>query len=297
MKKFPSIIGVLSPGQFGDTICSLVAARYIKKVFPDSYSVAVLDPKTRELAPLLINNSYIDKIYINEKEEGYTEKEKQWASTFDFNLPIFGHYVPPNWSKTMSWVESNFRLRFQFQAAHSSLSASGWDTLTEDEKKPKLEQWFKVERFDEKVVVVSPFVGYSLDDEMTRTRSPSLDWWESVVEMLLKVGFTVVQIGTKNFPPICDCPNFYDYRNFSLFESVRLTLGADLFIGACGGMSFIINAYGQKSICPYTDWVKGAKLEVLLPVNYKNRLIPLFGETGINSISLETVREAVLRDV
>ena len=202
MKKFPSIISVISPGQFGDSVCSLPAAHYIKKIFPNSYSVAVLDPKTKELAPLLINHPDIDRIYINEKEEGYTEKEKQWVSTFDFNLPLLGHYVPPSWNKTMSWVESNFRLRFQFQATGSPLSARGWDTLTEDEKKPKLEPWFKVEHFDEKLIVIAPFVGYNLNDEMTRTRSPSLDWWFLVVEMLINMGFTVVQIGTKNYPPI-----------------------------------------------------------------------------------------------
>lgn len=290
--RSPSIIGILPPQQIGDCVCSLPAAHYIKKVFPNSYSVVALDPRTRELAPLLINYPDIDRIHINQKEGGYTEVEKKWVSTFDFNLPLFGHYVPESWAKTMSWREANFRLRFQFQPAGSLLSGNGWNDLTEEEKKPKLEQWFKVERFD-KLIVLAPFVGYDLTNEMTRTRSPSLDWWKLVVEMLLQMGFTIAQIGTTNFPLVYDHPSFYDKRSLSLLESVKVALGADLFIGACGGMSFLINAYGHKTICPYTDWVKNATPEALLPVNYKDRMIPIFGSDGINSISLEKIREAV----
>ena len=290
--RSPSIIGGLSPSLIGDCICSLTAARYIKKVFPNSYSVATLDPRTRELAPLLLNHSDIDRIYITQKEDGYTESEKQWVSTFDLNLPLVGHYVPEDWVKTISPRETNFRIRFQFQHIGSLLSPEGWNKLTEDEKKPKLEQWFKLERFD-KLIVLAPFVGYNLDAETTKIRSPSLDWWKVVVEMLFQMGFTVAQIGTLNFPLVYNHPNFYDKRDLSLLESVRLALGADLFIGACGGMSFVINAYGQKSICPYTDWIKNATPEALLPINYKDRMIPIFGSDGINSISLEAMCQAV----
>ena len=290
--KSPTLIGVIAPGQIGDCVCSLTAARYIKKVFPDSYSVAVLDPRSKELAPLLINHSDIDRIYISQKENGYTESEKQWVSTFDFNFPLVGHYVPESWTKQMSPRETNFKIRFQFQPVKSPLFGSGWSNLTEDEKKPKLEQWFKVDRFD-KLIVLAPFVGYDLNAETTKIRAPSLDWWKLVVEMLLQMDFTIAQIGTLNFPLVYNHANFYDKRNLSLWESVKLALGADLFIGACGGMSFVINAYGQKSVCPYTDWIKGATSEALLPVNYKNRMIPIFGENGINSITLEAMRQAV----
>ena len=58
-------------------------------------------------------------------------------------------------------------------------------------------------------------------------------------------------------------------------------------------MSFIINAYGQKTICPYTDWVKDALPENLLPINCKDRMVPVFGKDNINSISLEEMRQAV----
>lgn len=292
MKK-PTLIGTISPHQIGDSICSLVAARYIKKVFPNSYSVAVLDPRSKELAPLLLNCPDIDRIYINQKEGGYTETERKWASTFDFNLPLFGHFVPTGWSKTMSWMESNFRVRFQFQPAGSPLSGKDWDSLTEDEKKPKLEQWFEIERFDKPLIVISPFVGYSSDDKNTQIRNPSLEWWQSIVKMLLGMDFIIAQVGMPNSRLIYEHENFIDKRYLSLLESTRLSIGADLFIGACGGMSFIVNAYGQKTICPYTNWVKNASPNTLLPVNYKDRMIPIFGENDINSISLETMREAV----
>lgn len=292
--RFPSVIGVLSPTQMGDCICSLPAARYIKKIFPNSYSVAVLDPRSKELAPLLINHPDIDRIYINEKEEGYTEKEKQWVSTFNCNLHLFGHYVPEIWTKIMSPREANFRLRFQFQPINSPFQGNGWNYLTEEEKIPKLEPWFNIERCN-KLIVLSPFVGYYFDNEIVQTRSPSLEWWKLVVEMLLKMGFCVAQIGIKNFPLIYDHHNFYDKRNLSLLESIKLALGADLFIGACGGMSFIINAYGQKSICPYTDWIKDATPEALLPVNSKNKLVPLFSKDNINNISLEDVEKSITK--
>lgn len=294
--KSPTLIGAVSPTQAGDCVCSLVAARYIKKVFPNSYSVAVLDPRTRELSPLLINQPDIDRIYITQKQEGYTEEEKEWASIFDYNLPLFGHYVPPIWSKTISWVEANFRLRFQFEPRNSPLSGDSWNSLTEDEKSPKLKPWFEIERFD-KLVVLAPFVGYNLTDEVTRIRSPSLDWWKLIVKMLLKMGFTIAQIGMPNSPLICNDSNFHDKRNLSLLESVKLALGSDLFIGACGGMSFIINAYGHKTICTYTNWIKNAKPEILLPVNYKNKMISIYGKDNINSISLDEMNNAICQQL
>lgn len=299
--RSPSIIGILSPTQIGDSVCSLTAARYIKKIFPDSYSVATLDPRTRELAPLLLNHPDIDRIYITQKEEGYTEMEEKWASTFDFNLPLFGHYVPDDWGKTISPREANFRLRFQYQPRDSSLSGDGWNTLTEEEKKPKLERWFNIERHN-KLVVIAPFVGYNLNDEITRMRSPSVEWWKPVVEMLFEMGFTIAQIGLSKSPLIHNYPTAYntkfsDKRDLSLLESVKLALSSDLFIGACGGMSMIINAYGHKSICPYTNWKKTAISEALLPINWKDQLIPLYGQNGVNSITLENVHQAVCRQL
>lgn len=294
--KGPTIIGVISPTQIGDAVCSLPAARYIKKVFPNSYSVAVLDTRSKELAPLLLNHPDIDKIYITQQEGGYTQMEARWVSTFDCNLHLFGHFVPDNWIKTITPRETNFRLRFQFQPPNSPLSGNGWNFLTEDEKKPKLMQWFDIGRFD-KLIVISPFVGYHPNDKTTQIRNPSLDWWKSIVEMLLQMGFIVAQVGIPNSQLVYDHENFIDKTYLSLLESVKLSLGADLFIGACGGMSFVINAYGHKTICPYTDWIKNAVPEALLPVNYKNKMIPIFGADGINSISIESVRQAVCQQL
>lgn len=294
--KSPTIISCVAPTQIGDLVCSLPAARYIKIKFPNSYSVAVLDPRTKELAPLLINHPDIDRIYISQKEEGYTDKEKEWVGTFDFNLPLFGHYVPDEWGNTISPREANFRLRFQFEPNGSPLYSDGWNTLTEDEKKPRLEPWFNFERFD-KTIVVAPFVGYNLSDDTTRSRCPSVEWWGKVVEMLINLGFTVVQVGMPKSPLICNesnryNPKFIDKRNLPLIDSVKIALGAELFIGACGGMSMIVNAYGQRSICPYTNWKKTAISEALLPVNWKNQLIPIYNE-NINAITLEEVYKAV----
>lgn len=291
--KSPTIIGVTSPTQAGDSICSLVVATYIKKVFPNSYSVAVLDSRTKELAPLLINQPDIDRIYINKKEEGYTEKEKQWASTFDYNLPLFGHYVPETWSTTMNWVERNFRIRFQFERPDSKLSVNGWNSLTEEEKKPKLDAWFDICRYN-KTIIISPFVGYNLSDETTKKRSPSMEWWVNVVEMITKMGFNVVQIGLPN-SPLIKHDKISDKRGLSLLESVKLALGADIFFGACGGMQFIVNSYGHKTICPFTNWIKDAKPEILLPVNYKNNMIPIYSKDNINLISLDEVEKAILQ--
>jgi ADP-heptose:LPS heptosyltransferase len=292
--RSPTIISCISHTQLGDSVCSLPVAGYIKKIFPNSYSVAVLDPRTKELAPLLINHPDIDRIYISHKAGGYTEEENQWVATFDFNLPLFGHYVPSNWIKTMSWVESNFRLRFQFEAISSPFSSNAWSSLTEDERKPKLKPWFDIGRY-EKFIVICPFVGYNLSDETTRKRSPSLEWWGAVVKMILKMGFKVIQIGIPSHPVVYNDINFYDRRDISLLESVKLALGADLFLGACGGVSVVINAYGQKTICPFTNWIKEAKLENLLPVNYKNNMIPILGKDDINIISLDEVERAILQ--
>ena len=60
-------------------------------------------------------------------------------------------------------------------------------------------------------------------------------------------------------------------------------------------MQFIVNSYGHKTICPFTNWVKDASPEVLLPVNYKGNMIPLYSKDNVNLVTLDEVEKAILQ--
>lgn len=280
------IIGGLRPSLFGDVIASLPFLTYLEKIYPGSYKAAYIDKKCAQIIPFLINHPLIDKIYISEEKDRVSLKDNSYFETFNMVFEPYGHVVPEGWWNFKKIVEQSFCLNFL--RGHGYINPSEWNQLSSEEQKPKLYQWFDVEK-NNKFIALWPFTGYANNDLSIDKRSPNMFWWRKLANLLKDQGFEVLQYGHPNSPLLWD--GVIDRRKLSLFDAVKETLGCDCHIGTDSGSSWILGAYGMKQILLYTNYKENhyQNFDAFLPINLENNLKSLFDLHNINNINQEEI--------
>lgn len=284
-----SIIGHLRPSLIGDLICSLPFAVYLEKCYPGSKKIALLDTKCQQLSPLLINAPFVDGVKITELPDKISPADEEYFKRFDMAFEPFAPITEENWYNKMDVREQTFKM--SWLRGHGRINPNEWEKLTKEERLPRLTQWFSVDKQD-KYVAIWANSGYS-SDPANQKRNPSKQYWEELVDRLIKEGYKVAQLGTKDHELISD--KVLDLRHLSLFEAVRFSLGSLASIGTDSGSMHCIGAYGMRQIILMTYWRSGHQTNptALAPVNWKNRAINLFHPTDINKISVDRVVESI----
>jgi len=285
-----NIANCLRPSLLGDIVVSIPFLTYLEKLYPQSYKMVFIDRKCQSIAPLLINHPLIDKIYVSEVADQLTQNEENYFKKFNLVFEPFPQIYFGNWWNEMNFIEATFRLNCLRN--HGYVDPNQWHILTDDERFPRLYQWFDVPR-QNKTIAIWTNAGYNTKKDLTsQQRSPNVAFWERLVINLNKIGYTINQYGTPNVEKIESTQN---RLGLSLFEAVKESLGCDLVIGADSGSQHILGAYGHPQIILYTNWRHDhiKNFESMCPVNYNNNLIKIFGLNGINNINIEKVLDAV----
>ena len=157
------------------------------------------------------------------------------------------------------------------------------EVLTEDELRPQLYQWFDAD-FDaieknegytkvrtnsglipEKSVVIWPFSGYG----HWPARSPSSNWWNTVVNTLIDNNFMVFHCGWIDEPHLSNLEGYVRCVNLSFFEQIKISLATKLAIGADSGSMWTLGAYSFPAIHLMTNWRDGhtQNFSAMNPVN------------------------------
>jgi len=288
------IANCLRPSRFGDTVASLPFLRYLDKKYPNSYKSVSIDPMCHQIAPFLLNHPFIDNIHILGKPDQITNGDIDFFSKFSL---VYHPYIPTTnqfWYNNWSLHEELFRMNLEISSGR--INPDEYSTLTEEEKSPRLEQWFPIERKGN-TIAIFPFSGYANQDATTDQRSPSIYWWRGLImKHLLPSGYKIIQYGhPKSFNLQVYFPEIVSRLNLSLFEMIRDSLGCDLAITTDSGAGHILSAYGMRHIVLYTNWRENHKsnLTALLPINYKKNLTNLFCKGNINNTSHEEVMNAI----
>lgn len=292
MNKNFKIFGCTRNSMLGDIIVSLPFLNYLEKVYPNSYKCAYIDKKCGQIAPFLINHSLIDKIQVSDESDKITQKDIDFINGFDLKFhPFPQHPGEHDWFNKRNIIEETFRMNFLIGQGY--INPNEYEKLTEEEKKPRLYQWFNTKR-ENKTIALWCESGYANQDETINQRSPSFEFWSKLVDILVK-DYKVIQLGHPN-SKLLENKKIIDLRNLSLFDAVKISLGCDLVIGTDSGSQWIIGAYGHPQICLYTNYKKDhiQNKKAFLPVNYKNNLVDIYGKDGnINNIEVEEVLEKV----
>lgn len=288
-KQF-SIIGGCRNSMLGDIIASLSFLNLLEKRFPNSYKTAYIDCKCKSILPFLQFHNLIDNIVVSELSDKISEKDAEIFKHYDLKFHPFPplannqYYNYHNLADELTYM--------QIPSAHISRAEiiEIWGSMTELEKCPVLNQYFAAPKMYNTIALWA-YSGYSPDDPSTFKRSPCIEFYEKLVKEINKLGYNVLLYGHPNNPKIAGA----EYRDLSLFDSIKETLGCNLSITTDSGSSHLLNAYGAKNVTLFTNYLLNHQMNysAMLAKNWNNQLISLFGKDNINNIKLEDVINAI----
>jgi len=228
----------------GDALGVIPVLSHVEKLYPNSYKTFCLAAKSKHLAPLLIGQELIDKIFIFDGFEG-PESERDFALIKSADLYIHGNpqHSIWNWHNFYNFYEETFLL--------SGFSIEDYNALPEDRKLPKLVKWFRPEPRPSnhgKIIGIWGFANYG----GAGRRQPTQQYWTRLVEKLIGLGYGICQFGHFNDPKIYeDGPNFKRFNEIDFFHQIRMTLSTDLVLSTDSGSGLIFAAYDH----PQINWV------------------------------------------
>jgi len=233
-------------------------------------------------APLFYNHPLIDRIKITDKWGEFGEYDYELASKCDISTrdldndrkTLLNARPEDYWYNDHDIVEQMARMSGIYDIK---------EVLTEDELRPQLYQWFDTD-FDaieknegytkvrtnsglipEKSVVIWPFSGYG----HWPARSPSANWWNTVVNTLIDNNFIVFHCGWIEEPHLSNLDGYVRCVNLSFFEQIKVSLATKLAIGADSGSMWTLGAYSFPAIHLMTNWRDGhtQNFSAMNPVN------------------------------
>ena len=273
----------------GDTIMFLPTLNVLEKLFPNSYKIFPISQKTSHSAVFFLNHPLIDKIHILEKWEGLGENDIELAKKCDHYInPFPQHPACPGltvgvdnfWYNNFNCVQETMRM--------ASFSEKNLDFLSEKEKKPKLYQWFPVEKKD-KSIVIHARAGYNNDSR----RNPSTKYWRELTKKIQEKGYKIYHCGVENEEDIGE--DIIRITNLSLFDQIKFSLGCDLVLGTDSGFNWLVGAYGHPMISLLCSYMPNhnQNLLALAPENYSNNNINLLNTESCDKINQEEILEAI----
>jgi len=260
----------------GDSIMALPILTFVEKQFPNSYKYWQIAKKCSQAAPLYFNHPLIDKIVISDCNEGMGPKDLEIAKDCDI---VFN--VMPQHPLQQDWP--NYRNIYEETWVMAGLPMEYYNSLTAEERRPKLYKWFDVEKQPKKTIALWPCAGYGREN----TRNPSEGWYSGLIAMLCRIGYNVIQFGHPkdyNLKSIIDCMDkdieekFFVMNHLSFFEQIKMSLGCDLVIATDSGSSLVLGAYEIPQITLLTNH---------FPNHIQN--FEAFGPNNLNNINFISI--------
>lgn len=273
----------------------LPALNYLKQEFPNSYIIFPISKKTCQSAPLFINHSLIDKIIVLDTWESLEGDNLEIAKSCDIRINPFPQHPPcPGlivgidnfWWNHYNCCEETFRM--------AGLDIEGYKKMSPQMQKPRLEPWFPIEKLD-KTIAFWPIAAYGKEPK----RSPSLDWSQELIFLLLKMGYNVIRFGHPNEPKFnIEQPNscyFSDSRGLSFFEQIKLSLGCRLAINTDSGSGWVLGAYGHRQISLITNHAPNHYQNqfAFAPENYRGNNTIVFAENSCDNIDKDNILKII----
>ncbi len=284
----------VSYGVVGDLIMGLPLLTHFEKFYPGSYKTWVIEKKVAFMAPFFLNHPLIDKIHITEEWSGFGECDYMEAEMCDIKCTLDNWYHEPvDWYNYRSCVDETAKIA-GFPYLH----------LSPLEKYPKLYRWFDVgnreaissyskKNVDTETVenIVAIFPSATANSTTNNGRSPSMEWWNKMVEAIHDAGYFVAQFGMPTDPTVHRVDLTYNHLTF--FEQVQIALGAKMSIGTDSGNMWVMGAYSHPAIHLMTQWLPNHTRNklALAPKNLNG--VDIFAEGGVDNIKHDRVINVV----
>ena len=273
----------------GDTVMFLPALTILEKVFPNSYKIFPISQKTSYSSVFFLNHPLIDKIHIVEKHEALGVNDIELAKKCDVFIDPFPQHPPcPGMTVGIDNFWYNYYTCVQETMRMASLNEMLFNTLSEEEKKPRLYKWFPTERH-QKSIAIHARAGYN----DAPIRNPSTKYWRQLTKKIQAKGYKIYHCGVEKEEDIGE--DVTRITHLSLFDQIKVCLGCDLVIGTDSGFNWLIGAYGHPMInllCVIAP-NHTQNLLAFAPDNYLNNNINLLTHGICDNIKQEEILESI----
>jgi len=284
----------------GDQIMALPILTYLEKKYPNSYKYWCISKKIAQAAPLYLNHPLIDKIKITDDwEHPSGEEDRKIINSCNIKIDVMPPHQNESWFNHCNCVQET--------AMMAGINLDDFEnSLTEDEKRPKLYKWFdtgnidpncigygtKYEKFKTKpFVAIFPFAAYG----RCPNRSPSMEKWATITkDIIKKFNCDIYHFGFVSEPDICECKDkYFRFTSLSFIDQIKIALESQFAIGTDSGSMWAMGAYGHKIINLLTNHMPNhnQNFNALAPISklaYNH-----FAKDDINLIKNESILQSV----
>lgn len=209
---------------------SSVCARSFKQLYPDSHLTLGIGSQFKDLLPLFHDSQY-DATHVYTTYDGWPgpkDIEYLQAVRYDHVFHAMPSHRDPQW-----WT-----LRHQYQETCHMVGLP-----VPEDYKPKLNRWFNLNDFSNRVVAFAPFGG----NNQVNDKQLSFEQAQAIVDWLTDHAWSVLHLGGPNEPALQGAK----YIPGSYFDSVRNMLSCRALIHCDTGMGHFAGAYNHPSLGLY----------------------------------------------
>jgi|LakMenEpi03Aug12_release.lakeMendotaPanAssembly.Ray.scaffolds.fasta_scaffold16032_8 ADP-heptose:LPS heptosyltransferase len=233
-------------GQYGDLCMNLVAAKSFKTYFPDSELYFGINKKYESIKEIFYENPLVQKIHIWDKYDGWPSNEDVAfieRERFDYVFHAMPHHPEPDWYLKRHQTEEVCYVHGLKAPENLQIS---------------LNKYFATEK-NNKYVAVNLFAETRGSDKM-----PSLEKSKQICQLIIKMGYTPVQIGLPDQPQICE-------KRFigTFFDTIKFVLSCDFLITVDSAIAWIASGYSFPvlGLYSYTYYPQAQTSKNWQPIN------------------------------
>lgn len=230
----------------GDSIMALPLLTWAEKRWPGSFKYWQIARKCSQAAPLYLNHPLINELVISDCDEGMGPRDHAIAASCHIRVDT----MPQHPDGDRVWV--NYRDIYHETARMAGLTDEDYATLTAEEKRPHLVQWFTVDRKPKGTIGIFAASAYGKKQDW-HSRFPSRQWYVKLLRRLVSEDYRIIQFGHPNdfldeggaFNHDVFCA---DARELEFFQQIKEALGCDLVIGTDSGSTLVVGAYNSVPV-------------------------------------------------
>lgn len=274
----------IHPLRYGDIVMNLVSAKILKEQYPDSHFTLVINNNYKDIAPIFIDNPYIDRIHILHKDkDGFDEIDLEWVKNQAFDH-VFNPMADHDHSKP--W----FLFRHQTLETAFVHEIISQDDINRNVYNPQIEltKWFDVGKDLNNFVAFMPFAGQYDPNNSKRLLANRA---QIIVDYIRDYGFNVLQLGGKDDPKLQGSLFF----NTNYFESVKNMLGCKFLITTDSGLNWVASGYQFPTIGLYSNEYYGKEyIKNIQPINSNATYLD---DNNVNHIDINLVFNTILEKI
>lgn len=269
---------LFNQAQAGDLCINTVPARLFKIYYPESTLFMNVNEKYVDLLPLFYNHPHIDGFRIWEGWDTNTPKDLEYLKYAREHDIVIGSRMPKHsrddWYKFFHQGEEAC---YQNGFPKELVNFLGGDFSC------YLNRWFSID--DRKdYIAFAPFAGFYNPNSPKKL---SVEKAQEIVDLLVKLGYKVLQIGGPDEPVLSSAEKF----NGSYFESMKAILSCKLLITTDTWCSWYSSAYKFPTIHLLTyDYYSIEHISSIIPSNSNGNFI---ANKFINDITISQLEEEI----